>query len=256
MIPPIVLDVKPHHKVLDMCAAPGSKTAQLIEAIHAEEDVVPKGLVVANDSDNSRCYMLVHQAKRLQSPAVIITNHDASIMPNMKITDPKNPNEKVNLRFDRILCDVPCSGDGTLRKNADIWPKWSAAIGLNLHGIQYRILKRGIELLEVGGRLVYSTCSLNPVEDEAVIQKILLEAGKDNLVLEDATSLVPGLKFTPGLSSWKVSHKGGDLFSKWADVGEKFYSHVRPSMVIFFDSIFNRNVGILLFLLHDCYERR
>ena len=233
MIPPIVLDVKPHHKVLDMCAAPGSKTAQLIEAIHAEEDVVPKGLVVANDSDNSRCYMLVHQAKRLQSPAVIITNHDASIMPNMKITDPKNPNEKVNLRFDRILCDVPCSGDGTLRKNADIWPKWSAAIGLNLHGIQYRILKRGIELLEVGGRLVYSTCSLNPVEDEAVIQKILLEAGKDNLVLEDATSLVPGLKFTPGLSSWKVSHKGGDLFSKWADVGEKFYSHVRPSMVIF-----------------------
>ena len=191
------------------------------------------GLVVANDSDNSRCYMLVHQAKRLQSPCFIITNHDASIMPNMKITDPKNPNEKVNLRFDRILCDVPCSGDGTLRKNADIWPKWSAAIGLNLHGIQYRILKRGIELLAVGGRLVYSTCSLNPVEDEAVIQKILLEAGKDNLFLEDATSLVPGLKFTPGLSSWKVSHKGGDLFSKWADVDEKYYSHVRPSMVIF-----------------------
>ena len=46
MIPPIVLDVKPHHKVLDMCAAPGSKTAQLIEAIHSEEDAVPKGLVV------------------------------------------------------------------------------------------------------------------------------------------------------------------------------------------------------------------
>jgi tRNA (cytosine34-C5)-methyltransferase len=122
MIPPIVLDVKPHHKVLDMCAAPGSKTAQLIEAIHAVEDVIPKGLVVANDSDNSRCYMLVHQAKRLQSPCVIITNHDASIMPNIQITDPNNAEEKVNLRFDRVLCDVPCSGDGTLRKNADIWP--------------------------------------------------------------------------------------------------------------------------------------
>ena len=63
MIPPLVLDVKPHHKVLDMCAAPGSKTAQLIEAIHSsvEDDVVPEGLVVANDADNSRCYMLVHQ---------------------------------------------------------------------------------------------------------------------------------------------------------------------------------------------------
>merc|ERR1712142_874205 len=76
MIPPLVLDVKPHHKVLDMCAAPGSKTAQLIEAVHSsvEEDVVPEGLVVANDSDNSRCYMLVHQAKRLQSPCLVITN--------------------------------------------------------------------------------------------------------------------------------------------------------------------------------------
>ncbi len=81
MIPPVVLDVKPHHKVLDMCAAPGSKTAQLIEAVHAVEDVVPTGLVVANDSDNSRCYMLVHQAKRMQSPCVIITNHDGKTYP-------------------------------------------------------------------------------------------------------------------------------------------------------------------------------
>ncbi len=124
MIPPLVLDVQPHHKVLDMCAAPGSKTAQLIEALHAQEDVVPKGLVVANDSDNSRCYMLVHQAKRLQSPCVIITNHDASIMPNIQVSDPNSDSmsQKKNLRFDRVLCDVPCSGDGTMRKNADIWP--------------------------------------------------------------------------------------------------------------------------------------
>ena len=77
------------------------------------------GLVVANDSDNSRCYMLVHQAKRLQSPCVIITNHDASIMPNLQMTS--SAGTKKNLKFDRILCDVPCSGDGTLRKNADIW---------------------------------------------------------------------------------------------------------------------------------------
>ena len=238
MIPPIVLDVKPHHKVLDMCAAPGSKTAQLIEAIHAEEDVVPKGLVVANDSDNSRCYMLVHQAKRLQSPCVIITNHDASIMPNMKVSnDPKNPSEKVNLKFDRVLCDVPCSGDGTMRKNADIWPKWSAATGTNLHGIQFRILKRGMELLEVGGRLVYSTCSLNPVEDEAVVQRLLLEAGKDNVGLEDASSLVPGLKYTSGLATWKVATKTGEMYSKWTDVDEKFHGQIRPYMVsVFFSS--------------------
>ncbi len=116
MIPPVVLDVKPHHKVLDMCAAPGSKTAQLIEAIHADETVIPSGLVVANDADNSRCYMLVHQAKRLQSPNVIITNHDATVMPKLYLGGGSW------LKFDRILCDVPCTGDGTLRKNKDIWP--------------------------------------------------------------------------------------------------------------------------------------
>ena len=53
---------------------------------------------------------------------IFSTNHDASIFPNIKVTNPNNTMEKVNLKFDRILCDVPCGGDGTIRKNADIWP--------------------------------------------------------------------------------------------------------------------------------------
>ena len=79
------------------------------------------GVVIANDADNARCYMLVHQAKRLQSPCMLVTNHDASCMPNFNVTSSKT-GEKITLKFDRILCDVPCTGDGTLRKNADIWP--------------------------------------------------------------------------------------------------------------------------------------
>ena len=84
MIPPLLLDVKPHHKVLDMCAAPGSKTAQIIEMLHSSnnESSVVDGVVVANDVDNKRCYMLVHQAKRLHSACTVITNHDAGNMPN------------------------------------------------------------------------------------------------------------------------------------------------------------------------------
>lgn len=71
-----------------MCAAPGSKTAQIIEMLHgADSNSVPSGLVVANDVDNNRCYMLVHQAKRLNSPCAIIINHDASVMPNVLYTD-------------------------------------------------------------------------------------------------------------------------------------------------------------------------
>ena len=67
-----------------MCAAPGSKTAQLIEALHSgPENVIPTGYVVANDLDNNRCYMLVHQAKRMNSPCFVVTNHDSSFLPNL-----------------------------------------------------------------------------------------------------------------------------------------------------------------------------
>ncbi|CAB4062185.1 NSUN2 [Lepeophtheirus salmonis] len=223
MIPPLVLDVKSHHKVLDMCAAPGSKTAQIIEALHKDVDVdaIPKGFVVANDADNSRCYMLVHQIKRLQSPCALIVNNDASIFPNMIVHD--SSGAKKNLKFDRILADVPCSGDGTLRKNADIWPKWSPHASNNLHGLQFRILKRGLELLEVGGRLVYSTCSLNPVEDEAVLTHMLKET-RDTVRIVDGSSLVPGLKFKPGLTSWKIADKNFNIYSKFEDVPESMHT--------------------------------
>ncbi|XP_063388076.1 tRNA (cytosine(34)-C(5))-methyltransferase [Cydia fagiglandana] len=229
MIPPVVLDVQPHHKVLDMCAAPGSKTAQLIEFLHADEDKMPTGFVMANDVDNSRCYMLVHQAKRLNSPCIVITNHDSAVMPNIQVTDPKNPESTVPLKFDRILCDVPCSGDATLRKNPDIWLKWSTGNGNNLHGIQYRVLKRGCELLASGGRLVYSTCSFNPVENEAVIHRMLAEAG-GSIALVDVRASLTGLKSHPGMTHWRPASKDMVFYDKYEEVPEKWQTVVRPQM--------------------------
>lgn len=225
MIPPLVLDVKPHHKVLDMCAAPGSKTAQLIEALHADENIpIPTGFVVANDVDNNRCYMLVHQTKRLNSPCFIITNHDSSVLPQIKT------NEGKPIKFDRVLCDVPCSGDGTLRKNPDIWMKWSPGHGLNLHGVQYRIARRGAELLEIGGRLVYSTCSLNPVENEAVLHRLIKDAD-GALELVDGSEFVPGLKYLPGLSNWDVAvRECNEFYSSFDQVPEEYHTMVRPQM--------------------------
>ncbi|EGI61623.1 PREDICTED: tRNA (cytosine(34)-C(5))-methyltransferase [Acromyrmex echinatior] len=227
MVPPLVLDVKPSHKVLDMCAAPGSKTAQLIEMIHADEENPPEGFVIANDVDNNRCYMLVHQAKRLNSPNILITNHDSSIMPNFMIT--KSDGTKDTLKFDRILADVPCSGDGTMRKNPDIWCKWSPANGSNLHGIQYRIAKRGLELLAVGGRMVYSTCSLNPIENEAVLHRLLCET-EDSVQLIDCRDLVPGLICDPGVTHWKPASKNLQYYDSWEDVPEQWQTQVRPKM--------------------------
>lgn len=84
---------------------------------------------MANDSDNSRCYLLVHQAKRLQSPNFIVTNHDATIFPKIHLTEADGSTSV--MKFDRVLCDAPCSGDGTMRKNADIWPVRSYRLFLN-----------------------------------------------------------------------------------------------------------------------------
>lgn len=225
MIPPLLLDLESHHKVLDMCAAPGSKTAQLIEHLHSDTPI-PSGIVVANDIDNSRCYMLVHQAKRLSSPVVLIVNHDASSMPNF-IT--KTEGEESFLKFDRILCDVPCTGDGTLRKNADIWLKWNPANGSNLHGVQYRILKRGIELLQIGGKVVYSTCSMNPLENEAVVARILSEF-KGSVELLDVRDQLKGLKSRSGIKKWYPAAKDVTFFEEYSQVEEKWQTQVRPHM--------------------------
>ncbi|KAM7372899.1 hypothetical protein PAMP_007792 [Pampus punctatissimus] len=227
MIPPLLLNIESHHKILDMCAAPGSKTAQLIEMLHADMEVpFPEGFVIANDVDNKRCYLLVHQAKRLNSPCIMVVNHDASCIPTLHI---QSDGKKDILFYDRILCDVPCSGDGTMRKNIDVWKKWTTSNSLHLHGLQLRIAVRGVEQLAVGGRMVYSTCSLNPIEDEAVIAA-LLEKSEGALELADSSADLPGLKWMPGVTSWKLMTKDGQWFSDWSEVPSSRHTQIRPTM--------------------------
>jgi multisite-specific tRNA:(cytosine-C5)-methyltransferase len=210
MIPPLVLDVEPHHHVLDMCAAPGSKTAQLIESLHTfpdsnDESLQPTGFVMANDSDYRRAYMLVHQVKRLSSANIVVVNHDAQMFPKMRLEE-NGP----YLKFDRILCDVPCSGDATMRKNILVWKEWRFGNALGLHPLQLNILKRGLQLLKPGGRLVYSTCSLNPIENEAVVAAALkLWNGKVKLV--NSSDRLPGLIRHNGVETWKVYGKDGEV---------------------------------------------
>ncbi|XP_041375644.1 RNA cytosine C(5)-methyltransferase NSUN2-like [Gigantopelta aegis] len=212
MIPPLLLDVKPHHKILDMCAAPGSKTAQLIEYLHADESKpIPDGFIVANDIDNKRCYMMVHQVKRLGSPNCMVVNENAFNFPKLRSS---REGEKLEFYlFDRVLADVPCSGDGTMRKNPDVWGKWRPIIGHPLHGLQIKILKRGLELLTIGGRLVYSTCSLNPVENEAVIAE-MVRRSEGAIEIIDVSKTLPGLRCVPGLNTWRASNSSC-VISQW-----------------------------------------
>jgi len=206
MIPPVLFDLKESDRVLDMCASPGSKTAQLLEALHATTSE-PTGVVVANDVDFNRSNLLIHQTNRIASPALIVTNHDASKFP---LTHPTKG------QFDAILCDVPCSGDGTMRKNPELWSKWNPGLGAGLHTLQLRILLRAAALCKVGGTIVFSTCSMNPIEDESVVAAALAAAP---LSIVDCSDRLPGLKRREGLSSWKVYDWKDDVwYSKPSDV--------------------------------------
>ncbi|XAR73427.1 tRNA (cytosine(34)-C(5))-methyltransferase, partial [Bertholletia excelsa] len=214
MVPPLFLDVCPDHFVLDMCAAPGSKTFQLLEMVYhsIEPGTLPNGMVIANDVDVQRCNLLIHQTKRMCTANLIVTNHEAQHFPSCHLNKKYGSNLEngvamephVNqLLFDRVLCDVPCSGDGTLRKAPDIWRKWNGGMGNGLHGLQVLIAMRGVALLKVGGRMVYSTCSMNPVENEAVVAEILRRCG-GSVDLLDVSSELPQLVRRPGLKKWKV----------------------------------------------------
>ena len=262
MIPPLVMDIQPGMTVLDLCAAPGSKSAQLIEMVHGGEEarvrrvqerlakeegkqLAPKGsevkmeedhadteedyeddgratgLLIANDVDYKRAQMLVHQCKRLNSPNLIVTNHDATMFPSIKIPSPPGAPHRY-LKFDRILADVPCSGDGTCRKNPEIWKEWAPSKGLGLHLTQVRILVRSLQMLKVGGRVVFSTCSMNPIENEAVVAAAIERCGGvDKVKLLDQTNALPGMKRRPGLKTWKVMDKAGRWWNSWEDIGNE-----------------------------------
>lgn len=267
MIPPLLMDIKPGMTVLDLCAAPGSKAAQLIEMVHGGEEVRTRkvvrkmkvdegrevspdseltqeqmkvevesgdwsddgrttGLLIANDADYKRAHMLIHQMKRLNSPNLIVTNHDATMFPSIKL-----PSELVKeggqtrnryLKFDRILADVPCSGDGTSRKNVNVWKDWNPGNALGLFSTQLRILVRALQMLKVGGRVVYSTCSMNPIENEAVVAAAISRCGGMSKVdVRDCSGDLPKLKRRQGLTSWKVMDKQGRTWRSWQEVEEE-----------------------------------
>lgn len=149
MLPAAMVGVEPADIVLDMCAAPGSKTAQLVEAV----DHSPHGgLVVANDVSPARAYVLAHRLSRLAlgAPAplnVLVVSHRGQRFP--RLGGPAGEAWPAGVGpFDRVLCDVPCSGDGTLRKEPSLWAHWRPGLGLALHSLQLQLAIRAASLLK------------------------------------------------------------------------------------------------------------
>ena len=166
---PLLLGVEPGDWVLDLCAAPGGKTPPLLGASGTT------GLVIAADRHWHRLKAMRAQFDRLRLSGVHLVELDAE--------QPLPFGEK----FDRILVDAPCSGTGTLARHPEIrWrlqPEQLAAF----HQLQLRLLGNAIAHLKPGGEVVYSTCSMEPEENEEVVSKAL---GDEPLIRSVETSTV------------------------------------------------------------------
>jgi 16S rRNA (cytosine967-C5)-methyltransferase len=165
-----LLDAKRGMRVLDLCAAPGGKTAFIAEVMQNT------GEIIAIDRFESRLKILINNLTRLKVKNVKTVAIDAN-----EFEDP--------VGFDRILVDAPCSGLGTLTKKPDI--KWKRNLGdiRKIVNIQYDLLKKGASLLKVGGIIVYSTCTIEPEENDEVVKQFLSENPGFSLV--DVSEVVP-----------------------------------------------------------------
>jgi len=155
MMSVIALDPQPGELVLDLCASPGSKTTQIAAAMQN------KGTLIANDVKIDRIAILGANLERMGVSNVIVTRHDG-VQLCEKLA-------KQGIKFDRILLDAPCSGEGTLRSSPRTFKMWNPKMISKLGRMQKKLVATALKCLKSGGVMVYSTCTHAPEEDESVV---------------------------------------------------------------------------------------
>ena len=181
MVPVEVLDPKPGEKVLDLCAAPGSKSTQIAQLLNG------LGVLVANDISFERVKALASNLQRFGVLNVIITLMDGRKFPKFG-----------HECFDKVLVDAPCSSLGIVSKNWGIARSWSPEIVERLSKVQRQLIVAGFDCLKPDGELVYATCTLTVEENEMVVQHLLER--RENAVLKEID--LPSLKYRCGIVEW------------------------------------------------------
>jgi 16S rRNA (cytosine1407-C5)-methyltransferase len=189
MLPPLVMDPQPGERVLDLCAAPGSKTTMLAQMMQNE------GSLVANEIQHNRAGILTFNIERM-------TAFNTAVL--------KMPGEQIASYypefFDKILVDAPCSGLGIIQKKGEVSSWWNEELIKKLTFMQYKLLVSAIKALKEGGTLVYSTCTLTVEENEEMLQTILdaypVSLEKISLPLETAPGFtaILGKTFSPDIA--------------------------------------------------------
>lgn len=178
MMPPAMLfsDGNTFDTVLDLAAAPGSKTTQIGAYQHNH------GLILANEYSASRIKVLHANGKRMGLNNLAISHFDGRVH-----------GEYLPEQFDAVLIDAPCSGEGTIRKDPDAFKNWSQSSVDEISKTQQELLHSAFMALKPGGQLVYSTCALNGQENQQVCQS-LLDTFKDQITINDLGDTFDGAK--------------------------------------------------------------
>ncbi|NMM39526.1 16S rRNA (cytosine(1407)-C(5))-methyltransferase RsmF [Pseudoalteromonas arctica] len=176
MLPPMALKeslINATH-VLDMASAPGSKTSQLAALMNNH------GVLVANELSSSRLKVLSATLKRMGVGNCALSHFDGAIF-----------GDYMYECFDSILLDAPCSGEGTVRKDADALKNWSIESNIDIAKVQKNLIKSAFYALKPGGTLVYSTCTLTPLENQQVCEYLLTEFA-EHLEIQPLDNLFAG----------------------------------------------------------------
>lgn len=156
MTPARILPVEPGDRVLDLCAAPGGKSTELAAKLKGE------GILVSNDISHSRARALLKNLELFGVKNAIVLSES-----------PERLSEKLEEYFDKILIDAPCSGEGMFRKDPAIMKTWEAQGVEPYSKLQKQILDSAVKMLKPGGKMVFSTCTFSPEENEQSIQYVL-----------------------------------------------------------------------------------
>ncbi len=184
MLPMLALKPKAGEMILDLCASPGSKTTQ------AAAMMENSGTIIANELSMGRIGILNSNLERCGVMNTIVTRKEGVALCERLL-------KKSHIKFDKILVDAPCSGEGTLRKSPKTFLMWNPNMIKKIAGVQKRLAEAALKLLKVGGEMIYSTCTLAPEENEMIVDYLI-----KNFDVEIEQIKLP-LKFREGVCEWE-----------------------------------------------------
>jgi tRNA (cytosine40_48-C5)-methyltransferase len=205
MLSAIILDPKPNDVVIDMCAAPGSKSTHLAQLMKNE------GMLILIEKNLNRIPALEVNLRRMGIINSIVLNMDATNLSN------------INVKGDKILLDAPCTGEGLIRQDSSRKKSKKMKDIEKMSSIQKRLLTTGLKALNSGGVLLYCTCSIAPEENELVVHEILNKFNNFKIVEISKNYGVKGLTKVFGLN-----------LSKDLMFSQRLYPHLHDTIGFYF----------------------